>query len=194
VALSRKRWGFDLLYLLAKTPGDTQVTPPEVVALVEGGGLVPGRALDLGCGTGTNSIYLARHGWEVVGVDFSALAVRRAGRKARRAGVSCRFHRADVTNLSFLKHPFDLALDIGCLHSLPPEAQGRYAAELVRLVGAGGLYVLYAFLPSLGCATRGIALEEVRDLFAPAFAIERHEGGDDATGPQSVWYWLRRVR
>jgi len=88
---------FNLLYLLSRTPWDTGTTPPEVAALVEEGGLSPGRALDLGCGTGTNCIYLACHGWETVGVDFSAIAIRRARRKARRAGVNCRFHRADVT-------------------------------------------------------------------------------------------------
>ena len=57
---------------------------------------------------------------QVVGVDFSILAIRRARRKARRAGDDCQFYRGDVTHLAFLADPFDLALDIGCLHSLPP--------------------------------------------------------------------------
>ena len=88
---------FDLQYLLGLAPWDTQVTPPEVVELVEGAGVPPGRALDLGCGSGTNCIYLACHGWEAVGVDFSAVAIRRARRKARRDRVDCKFYRADVT-------------------------------------------------------------------------------------------------
>ena len=71
-------WSFDLQYLLGRAPWDTQVTPPEVVALIEGEGCLAGRALDLGCGTGTNCIYLAHRGWQVVGVDFSAVAIRRA--------------------------------------------------------------------------------------------------------------------
>lgn len=191
---------FNLLYLLSRTPWDTGTTPPEVVALVEEGGLSPGRALDLGCGTGTNCIYLARHGWEVVGVDFSALAICRARRKARRASVNCRFYRADVTDLSFLElepeneAPFDLALDIGCLHSVPREKWKRYAVGLARLVRPGGLYLLYAFTArSDRSVPRGIALEEIRRLFTPAFAVRRQEGGDDPTGPQSAWYWLRRT-
>ena len=84
-----RNWSFDLRYLLDQPPWDTEITPPEVVELVEGEGPSPGRALDLGCGTGTNCVYLARHGWEVVGVDFSVLAIRPARRKARRAGVVC---------------------------------------------------------------------------------------------------------
>ena len=192
--MSLRRWFFDLRYLRGRTPWDTGVTPPEVVALVEGGKVPPGRALDLGCGTGTNSIYLARHGWEVVGVDFSTVAIRRAKRRARRAGVDCRFYRADVTDLSFLKGPFDLALDIGCLHGLPSEGMERYATELARLVRPGGLYLLYAFTPHPERPVpRGIPPERVRALFAPDFALERQEGGADPSGPPSAWYWLRRV-
>jgi SAM-dependent methyltransferase len=187
-------WLFELQYLLGQTPWDTNVTPPEVVELVERGDLPPGRALDLGCGTGTNTIYLARKGWEAVGVDFSALAIRWARRKARRARVHCRFYRADVTDLSFLQGPFDLALDIGCLHSVPPEGWERYAAGLARLVRPGGLCMLYAFTHRPGQPTpRGVTPGEVRRLFASAFAVERQEGGDDPTGSRSAWYWLRRL-
>jgi SAM-dependent methyltransferase len=192
--LGRKSWSFDLRYLLGRPPWDTEVTPPEVIELVEGGILPPGRALDLGCGTGTNCIYLARHGWEVVGVDFSVLAIRRARRKARRAGVNGQFYQGDVTNLAFLADPFDLALDIGCLHSLSPEDWRRYAAGVARLVLPGGLYLLYSFTPQPDRPiSRGVAPEEVRRLFAPAFAVEREERGEDPSGPRSAWYWLRRL-
>jgi len=192
--LGYRNWSFDLYYLLGQPPWDTKVTPPEVVELVEGQGLPPGRALDLGCGTGTNCIYLARHGWEVVGVDFSVLAICRARRKARQTGVDCRFYRGDVTDLSFLADPFDLVLDIGCLHSLPPEGWERYAAGVARLVRPGGLYLLYAFTPRPDhSTTREVAPEEVRSLFAPVFAVEREERGEDPTGPRSAWYWLRRL-
>jgi SAM-dependent methyltransferase len=187
-----KDWFFDLQYLLGRTPWDSGVTPPEVMEFVQG--FPPGRALDLGCGTGTNSITLACHGWEVVGVDFSGVAIRRARRKARRAGFDCRFHRADVTDLSFLTASFDLALDIGCLHSLPPEKQEQYAAGLARLVRPGGLYMLYAFLPWPDRHdSQGVTPEEIHRLFGSAFIVERQEGGDDPTGPRSAWTWMRRA-
>jgi SAM-dependent methyltransferase len=187
-----QRQSFDRQYLLDQAPWDTGVTPPEVVELIESGALMPGRALDLGCGTGTNCIYLARHGWEAVGVDFSAIAIRQARRKARRAGLPIQFYRADVTDLSFLDDPFDLALDIGCLHSVAPEDRARYAAGVIRLVRPGGCYMLYAFTPRPDRSVApGVAPDEVRRLFGSAFAVERQEGGDDPTGPQSAWYWLR---
>lgn len=183
---------FDLKYLVGRSPWDTEVTPPEVMVLLKDENCPPGRVLDLGCGTGTTSIALARHGWEVVGVDFSAVAIRRARRKARRAGVDCRFHRADVVDLTFLVERFDLALDIGCLHSVPIEGWAPYAAELARLVRPGGLYMLYAFTPGGQSVTRGVAPAEVRRLFEPAFVVARQEGGEDPNGPRSAWYWLRR--
>lgn len=187
-------WRLDLQYLVGRTPWDRGVTPPEVMELIEGGGLSPGRALDLGCGTGTNCIYLAVHGWQAVGVDLSSVAIRRARRKAREAGVNCRFYRADVTDLSFLAGPFDLAIDIGCLHGVPREGRGRYASELGRLIKSGGFYLLYAFTARSASPTAiGFAPLEVRDLFDPAFVVERREGGQDPTGPPSAWYWLRRT-
>ena len=187
-------WSFRFSYLLGKPPWDTQVTPPEVRALIEGGKLAAGRALDLGCGTGTNCIYLAHHGWETVGVDFVSVAIRRARRKAKRAKVKCRFYVADVTELSFLTEPFDLLLDIGCLHSLPPDAWETYAAEVITLTKPGGLYMLYAFVPHPDRSrSMGLTPEKVRDLFTPAFAVEDQVIGDDHTGPPSAWYRLRRA-
>lgn len=72
-------------YRDGKPPWDSGITPPELVALVEGpDALAPGRALELGCGTGTNAVYLARHGWQVAAVDLVDRAVRQARRRPRR--------------------------------------------------------------------------------------------------------------
>jgi len=121
-----RRLFFELRYLIGRAPWDTGITPPEVVELIEGATpLAPGRALDLGCGTGTNALYLRRHGWTVVGVDFSDLAIEAAAEKA--AGVDgVRFVRGDVTRLEDLgiEASFDLVLDIGCFHSVSPRRRG----------------------------------------------------------------------
>lgn len=186
-------WEFDLLYVSGRPPWDTGITPPEVVEAIEGGSLPAGRVLDLGCGTGTNCIYLARHGWQAVGVDFSRVAIRRARRKARRAGVDCRFHHADVTELGFLEDRFDFVLDIGCLQGVPAERRALYAQDVARLARPGGLYMLYAFIPHSDRPDRsGVSPEEVRELFGTAFSVERQEVGEDPTGPSSAWYWLQR--
>src|SRR5688500_14230632 len=70
---------YERAYRRGKTPWDTGIPPPELVEVIEGpNALEPGRALDLGCGTGTNAMYLAQHGWTAVGVDFSSHAIESA--------------------------------------------------------------------------------------------------------------------
>jgi hypothetical protein len=101
---------------------------------------------------------------------------------------------ADVTDLSFLTDRFDLLLDIGCLHSLPPDSWERYATGVIRLTRPAGRYMLYAFVPHPDRRrSMGLTLERVRDLFTPAFVVEDQVIGDDHTGPTSAWYWLRRI-
>jgi SAM-dependent methyltransferase len=180
------------MYLRGRTPWDTEITPPEVVEMIESGNLAPGRALDLGCGTGTNVVYLARHGWRCVGVDYSILAVRRARQRARRAGVDATFHRGDVSRMQILDDPFDFVLDIGCLHSVPRDRRVDYAREVARLAKPGAVFMLYAFLPSERHPDRGITPRGAGALFGAYFAREREEGGDDPNGPRAVWYWMRR--
>jgi len=76
-------------YLNGRPPWDTGVTPPELVALVEEHDGPPGRVLELGCGTGTNAVYLARHGWDVTAVDLIDRAVEQAREKAE--AEACRY-------------------------------------------------------------------------------------------------------
>ena len=190
---------FDFQYRFSKPPWDSGITPPEVVAFVDQNE-TRGLALDLGCGTGTNSIFLAQHGYQVVGVDFSAKAIATARAKAHRAKLAVDFHVADVTRLDFLKEPFDFILDIGCLHAVDAEGRARYAAHLARLTQPGSTFMLYAFSPRelnqtghlLQLRNVGITPEDVQQLFAPQFALEHIEHGGDHDGRKSAWYWFRR--
>ena len=191
---------FDLQYRFSKPPWDSGVTPPEVVALIEIEKIAPGRALDLGCGTGTNTIYLAQYGFTVVGIDFSPKAIATARDKARRANVNVEFHVADVTRLDFLHEPFDFVLDLGCFHTVDAEGRARYAANLARLTRAGSLFMLYAFSPRsaddpghlIQIRNFGATPEQVQQTFARHFALERIEHGADRGDRVSAWYWFRR--
>ena len=178
----RRLW-FDLWYWLPRQPRwDTGVTPPELERFV--GSHPPGRALDLGCGTGTNVVYLARHGWDAVGVDFAGRAIAKARRRARDAGVACTLFVGDVTRLS-VAGPFDLALDIGCLHSIAASGRAGYAAGLAGVMRSGGTYLLYAFAP--GGPAVGLNAEDVRATFADAFEVV---GVEEGRGRPSAWYTL----
>jgi SAM-dependent methyltransferase len=190
---------FALMYRSGRPPWDTGVSPPELVAAIEGErALPPGRALDLGCGTGTNSLYLARHSWHTTGVDFVAHAIAQAEAKARAAGAlpgSVRFLRGDATRLETLDlgEPYTLIFDLGCLHGIPSERRARYAAGVAQAAAPGALYLLYAFGPTkLGPRNAGLKEDEVRALFAGIFYVEHVEHGSDRRGISSAWYWLRR--
>lgn len=180
----RRLW-FGLWYWLPRRPPwDTGVTPPELERFVASH--PAGRALDLGCGTGTNAVYLARHGWSAVGVDFAGRAIAKARRRARDAGVSVTFLVGDVTRLA-VPGPFDLALDIGCLHSIAASGRPGYAVGLARVVRPGATYLLYAFAP--GGPAFGLTALDVRETFADAFDVV---GVEEGRGRPSAWYTLVR--
>jgi SAM-dependent methyltransferase len=197
--LGLRRFFFSLFYRVGRPPWDSGVTPPELIEAVEGpNALTPGAALDIGCGSGTNSVYLARHGWSVTGVDFAGSAIARAKEKARLARPlrgSTRFIQADVTHLDTLRleAPCSFLLDIGCLHSLPVAERPAYAAGVASHAASGALLLLYAWERGAGPTRRmGITPEDVGSLFAGTFAVQRVEQGTDR-GMPSAWYWLRRI-
>lgn len=198
--MNLQKWYYDLTYRLSQPRWDTRITPPELIALVESGGVHGTRALDLGCGTGTNSIYLAQRGFTVVGVDFSAKAIATARTHAARAGVTIDFRVADVTRLDALREPFDLVLDIGCLHSIAAGDRPRYAAQLARLTRPASVFLLYAFGPRppgerghrLGFRNIGITPAQVEELVAPHFALQRVEHSTERGERASAWYWFER--
>src|SRR5665648_88285 len=101
-----KKWMYSLMCRFGKPRWNTNITPPEVIETF-GAFTEPGTALDLGCGTGTNVIYMAQRGWQAIGIDFVALAIKGAREKSRRKGMAhlTRFYHADVTRLNNLNLP-----------------------------------------------------------------------------------------
>jgi len=193
-----QRLFWNVMYLFGRTPWDTGVTPPELRAVVESGRVQPGRALDLGCGTGTNVLYLAQHGFDTVGVDISSRAIAVAQRKIKQAGQAQRaqVYTGDVTRLDTLPVTglFNLVLDLGCLHTLDEPGRARYAAGLAAHTQTGGLYLLYAFGPR-ACLSRrmGIETQEVERLFTPAFTLLQVNHGQDRAGAESAWYTFQKT-
>lgn len=189
------RFMYRLMYIFSKPPWDSGVTPPEVVEAFEKGSLPPGAALDLGCGTGTNTIYMARHGRQAIGLDFAPEAIGRAQRKAAAAGLAdqTEFHVADVTRLDALNLPFiGVALDMGCFHGLNAAGRRAYADGLAAAMVPDGRFMLYTLHPHVDSgASFGVSPEQVHEAFEPCFAFLREERGtfwDRA----STWFWMAR--
>lgn len=164
---------YRMLYRLGLIFWQRPAPPPELVALVEGSSpLPPGRALDLGCGTGTDTLYLAVHGWEVTAVDMVPQALATARRNATAAGVSPRFLEGDVTRLRDLGvgDGYPLVLDFGCFHTLPEDQRSRYVAEVSNAAAPGATFLLYGFRrpPKAAPIHAGLTVDEVRQRFGPA--------------------------
>lgn len=183
-----KRWlEFNRWYLRRqRPPWDTGISPPELLAFIAA--QPPGRALDLGCGTGTNVVTLARHGWRVTGVDFAVKAIVEARRKARTAGVQADLRLGDVTRLDGLAGPFDLILDIGCFHGLPADGRSAYARNVKRLLAPDGTFLLYVMFKADAQSKHSGIREADLACFAPELAlVARADGVDTARGRPSAW-------
>jgi SAM-dependent methyltransferase len=172
---------------LHRPPWDSGIPAPELVRAIAD--RPPGKAIDLGCGTGTNVRYLAEQGWQATGVDFIPRAIANARRKTK--GLPVTLLVGDVTRLERLdvQGPFDLALDMGCYHSLPGAGRSGYLRGLKKWLIAGGLYMLYAWQPAPERPGRGIPREEVITAFSEGFHASGYEQG---TGVPSAWYYFTR--
>ncbi len=177
---------YSILYRFSP-PWDTGIPAPELVRTVAA--LPAGKAIDLGCGTGTNVLYLAEHGWEVTGVDFVGRAIAAAKRKLGSRPAT--LLTEDATNLAAiaLPGPYDLALDMGCFHSLSRADRARYARGLAHWMKRGGLFLLYAWRPEHPGDTRGVSREDVAACFETDFRLYQYEQG---TGHPSAWYYFKR--
>jgi SAM-dependent methyltransferase len=127
----RTHW--DKRYQEGDTPWDTGLPSSELVRVVQEEKIPPCRAVELGCGTGTNVIWLAQQGFEVTGVDLAPLAVQRAQERAKGAGVKVRIVAADVLNLPDLGAPFQFFFDRGCYHVVRRIDPGRYIQTVARI-------------------------------------------------------------
>lgn len=186
----RLRW-YRAMYALAYGLGLTVWRRPgpvdDLVAFVEGPMRMPtGRALDLGCGTGTDSVYLAGHGWEVTAVDAVPRALALARRAASAAGVAPRFVQGDVTRLADLGigDRYDLVLDFGCFHTLPEPLRNAYVASVSNVVAPNATLLLYGFSnpPKAMPIRAGITVSEVRERFAGWQLISAEQVRPDSLG------------
>ena len=183
------RFFFEFAYLFGSKPWDSGISPPELIEVVEGPKALPaGRALDIGCGTGTNCKYFLDHGWDVTGVDYVPRAIRVAKRKAPGA----RLLVGDVTKLAELgiTGPFDLMLDIGCFHAIPYDRRAADAEETATVARAGGTLLMFAF-GEKGAVGAPIATEQqIREHFSKDFKMVEVRPG--LPERKQTWYRMER--
>lgn len=174
---------------LRRPPWDSGITPPELHEYIAYH--PPGRAIDLGCGTGTNVITLAQNGWRVTGVDFIPKAIRTAKRKIKNANIQANLRVGDVTNLRGITGPFDLALDIGCFHGV--DDKSAYLDELDRLLAPGGHWLMYGFFKPASPLAEPEPADAILDLVhARGFSLLTRTDGFDRRERPSAWFLFQK--
>jgi ubiquinone/menaquinone biosynthesis C-methylase UbiE len=172
-------------------PWDTGISPPELLDFIQNH--KPGRAIDLGCGTGTNVITLARSGWRVTGVDFAPRAIKLAQQKLKETGVQAELAVNDVTKLDGINGPFDLAFDLGCFHTIPQDGRPEYLNQLNRILAPNGFWLMYAFLVSDGAQARhGLLEADLQQISSQWTLLSRQNGFDDHKEKSSAWFLFQK--
>jgi cyclopropane fatty-acyl-phospholipid synthase-like methyltransferase len=155
----------------------------------------PACALDIGCGTGVNTVFMAQHGLRVIGLDYVPEALRFATARAEREGMKIEFVQVDVTKFE-TGDKFDLILDSGCFHGFDEKLRLKYRAKLIKWLQDGGQYVLihsgkrHAFDLSI-VGTRARRKEDIERYFAPELQLE--EFLPDIAGKPLFQFRFRRV-
>lgn len=132
-------------YKSGNTPWDVGKPDFNLVETVDNTPVMKCKALDVGCGTGDNSIWLARKGFDVTGTDISEIALEKATEKAAEAEVECNFIHIDFLNTKIKGHPFRFVFDRGCFHSFGSEDdRKRYAQNVSDHLEDDGLWLTLA--------------------------------------------------
>ena len=184
-----KRLKFNFWYF-RKPPWDSGISPPELIEFIQSH--PAGKAIDLGCGTGTNIITLAKAGWQVTGVDFASRAIRTARQKLQKQNVQASLHVGDVTKIDHIKTQFDLALDIGCFHSLSQNNMRDYLNQLDRILAPNGFWLMYGFFhPKTNPTAPGLAEADI-DLISTRFFLRSRQDGFDKRERASAWFLFQK--
>ncbi len=171
-------------------PWDTGISPPELLEFIKTHSA--GRAIDIGCGTGTNVMTLARAGWQVTGVDFAPRAITLAKQKLKEAHVRADVQVNDATKMEGIHGPFDLAFDLGCFHGIPQNLQSKYLDQLDRILAPDGFWLMYGFL-STGTdqASPGLTQADI-SFISSRFALLSRRDGFDNRERNSAWFLFQK--
>ena len=166
--------------------GDSRI-PKELKEIVKTNN--PKTSLELGCGLGRFSSYMAEQGIKATGIDFSSVAIKKAKKRVANSEHKPTFMVGDVTNLEMLTEQYDVSFDIGCFHCLDEEGEKKYVSEVYRLLKPGATHLIWA----LDQSPSDIKLNPkyIEQTFGEHFKLEQSKFSRRRIA-SSHWYWLIR--
>jgi SAM-dependent methyltransferase len=194
--MARHAWNES--YASGQLPWDTGQPEPLLVEFVTSGRITPSLTLEIGAGTGTNAIWMAERGFDVLGVDLSPLAAEKAEAKRGERALSCRFAACDFLAAAPPGGPFQFVFDRGCFHVFDePEEREQFAARVAAALAPGGFWL------SLIGSTEGPPREmgpprrSARDIsraIEPVLEIVELRSAEFHEHGAKVWFCLSRQR
>jgi len=178
-------------YPLEELPWELGKPRKTLVDMVGSGRIKRGKALDLCCGAGTNTVYLALKDFEVTALDISKKAIKYAEQRARRTNVEIHFVLANFVKLPFKNEEFDFVLDMGCFHHVMVEDRERFIRGLCQVLKREkGQYLLICFSDKNGPAWNHFSEAHIRQYFSRCFHIEsiEHFGSVEGNGFTRFFY------
>jgi SAM-dependent methyltransferase len=136
-------------YATGQTPWDSGTPSVELQRVVSEWRILPQRTLEIGCGTGTNAVWLAEQGFTVTALDLVPLAIEKAIARAQAASAPVQFQAANLLDASVVNAlaaggPFPFVFDRGVYHCLREENLSALLSAITRLTAKGSLYLLLA--------------------------------------------------
>lgn len=185
-------------YASGQLPWDTGQTEPLLIEFVSSEAVTPGSMLEIGAGTGTNSIWMAEHGFDVLGVDVAPLAVERAQAKMEGRRLRCRFAAWDFLAAPPSDGPFQFVFDRGCFHVFDePRERQRFAGHVAAALAPGGMWL--SMIGSTEGPPREVgpprrSANEVTLAIEPALEIVELRSVEFAAHGAKAWFCLSRQR
>jgi 2-polyprenyl-3-methyl-5-hydroxy-6-metoxy-1,4-benzoquinol methylase len=144
-------------------------------------------ALEIGCGSGPVSCFLASRGLAVRGIDVSPTALQMARQNAAERGINVRFDSADICNLSEQPDRYDLIIDGHCLHCLVWDDHRRNALKAIhRLLKPGGLFLIETMISHAGLVVKGNYRIDAQGVLS--IRVDDPAGVDGAFSLGSEWF------
>lgn len=177
-------------YPLGELPWELGKPRPVLIQVIEEGLVKPGKALDICCGAGTNTVYMAQKGFKVTGLDISHKAIEYGKQKAQEARVKIKWIVGNALEFPFEDGEFDFVFDMGCFHSIHPEDRERFINGLCRILKPDGQYFLTCFSDRNGSAWNHFTKDHLIQLFSGKFTFQRvaHYGSADGDSFTRFFY------